>query len=420
MTRLTESRGFAPKAAAIALAIAALPLAYAETGPFYVGARQSITRDSNVYRTPTPTADWISSTGVFAGVDQQISRQRLRVNVAGDWNRYRDTEALNHTSGSGLVRLDWETIGNLSGDVQLNHSQNLYRDYLRAADATTKTVVRSTNGAFNARLGVVTTWTLEGGVFGTRTRYRGGLAQAGDLDYDGARVGLRYNPSSLLSVGIGVRRAEGEYPNAARPLDFRREDADLLLTWRPTATSTVDGWVSRSRWRFTQDQLRSDDLTTGSLRYSYRPGGRWHADLSIKRDNNAGQYGFDSMPLVGRELVLTDGQAATTRVATTVALNGGYEITAKTRLSANFQRIERKMDNRITETIAGLPNTVVRHASDRTHVAGLQATWDATRWLRVGCGVSQTRRTVSDNTANLTYPYKVNTASCTLQAALQP
>lgn len=400
---------------AAALLLAGLP-AQAQNSPFYIGARQTFTHDSNVYRTPDGTSDWISSTGIVAGLDKQISRQRVRANLGYDWNRYRDQERLNHNSGNALVRLDWETLGNLSGDLQFGHQQQLYRDYLNPTDAQNKTVVRNTDALFNARLGVVTTWTLEGGVFANRTRYRGALAGAGDMNYEGVRAGVRYNPRSQLSFGIGVRRAEGEYPNAGSASDFTREDVDLVLTWEPTGTSRLDGWIARSRWDYEQAASRNNSLTTGSLRYLYRPGGRWNLEALVKRDDNAGQYGIDRLAIVNNQIVALQGQAIDTRVVNTYALAGTYELTGKTRLNASLQRVDRRLDNSLTRT--GAPAAEVLTARDRTHSASIAATWDATRNISVSCGLSHAKRSVADGSAALTYPYSVNLANCSAQVAL--
>jgi hypothetical protein len=411
-------RRFTPRACALAGTLAAglLPSAFAETSPWYIGARETITHDSNVYRTPDAISDWIFATGVFGGVDQQISRQRLRANVAADWNRYRNEDRLNHTSGSGLVRLDWETIGNLSGDIQLSHKQSLYRDYLTETQAQNKTVVRTTDGQFNARLGVVTAWTVEAGVFGSRSRFRGGLSDSNDIDYDGYRAALRYNPRSHISVGIGGRHAKGEYPHAGGSFDFTRDDIDLLMVWTPTATSNFDGRLSRSKWDYANDNARSNSLTTGSVFYHYRPGGRLSLDASFIRDDTAGQYNSTSLAIIDNQIEVVNAQTVNTRVSNIYGLSANYALTGKTALTGSLQRIDRRLDNAIN---TGSTSTVLT-ANDRLYAISLGATWDPLRTVRVGCGYSHVKRSVSDGVQTLTYPYSVNLVNCSAQISLQP
>jgi hypothetical protein len=409
---------FTPRACALATALVAgwLPTAFAETGPWYIGARETITHDSNVYRTPDATSDMIFSTGVFGGLDQRISRQRLRANVAADWNRYRDQDRLNHSSGNGYVRLDWETVGNLSGDIQLSHKQDLYRDYLTADQAQNKTIVRSTDGEFTARLGVVTAWTVEAGVFGSRTRFRGSISDTNDIDYDGYRAAVRYNPRSHISVGIGARHAKGKYPRAGSPFDFDRDDIDLLVTWNPSPISNFDGRLSRSKWDYATDTSRSTHLTTGSLMYHYRPGGRLSLDAVASRDDTAGQYNTSSLAIIDNRIEIVSAQTVNTRVSNVYGLSGRYELTGKTALNASVQRIDRTLDDAIN---TGTTTSTVA-ASDRAYSATLGATWDPLRSVRVGCGYTHVKRSVSDGSLALTYPYSVNLVNCSAQIALQP
>ncbi|MED5619608.1 hypothetical protein [Ideonella sp. BN130291] len=403
------------RALALAAAAACLPAAHAETSPYYIGARETITRDSNVYRAPVAISDTILSTGIFGGLDQQISRQRLRANVSADWNRYRNEERLNNTSGSGLVRLDWATVEHLSGDLQVSHSQNLYRDYLQASQAEQKTVVKTTDAAFNARLGVVTAWTLEAGVFGNRTRYDNPLLIGGNLDYNGYRAGVRYGQSSILNVGLAARHADGHYPNLGDDLDFKRNDIQLLINWQPTGSSMLDGWISRSRVSYESARPRSDNVTTGSLTYRYRPGGRLTLDALFNRDTSAGQYTYQDVVLVDNApLPLGDAHAATTRISTTTGLSAGYELTGKIKLALNLRHTERQLDN----TLDGLLQDQTISASDKTNRASLTASYDATRSLSFSCGVTRVKRS-AEGSASLTYSYAVNLANCAAQFALQ-
>lgn len=420
---LSSAHRASPLAFAVSLLLAAT-LAQAETGPWYVGARETVTRDSNVFRTPDPTtSDTILSTGLFGGFDQQISRQRLRGNVEANWNRYNNVDALNHTDGKAGLRLDWETIGHLSGDAQVNYHRNLYRDFANTNEATQKVLYNTTDGAFNARLGVVTAWTLEAGAFGSRTRFDAPYSGS-DINYNGYRAGVRYGESSLLSVGLGFRRASGDYPNTNGVGDFDRDDIDLTLNWNPSGSSIFVGRLSRTKLDFPNIGERSDSLTTGALTYQWRPGGRFTLDLTAQRDSSAGRSVSDVSIPVGPVVVRAgEQQSADTRVVDTIALQAGYEVTAKIKLGLDLQRAQRDLDN--TSTVfnnGGQPTgTALLHASDRTETAGLNITYDPTRSLRFACGFTRVKRTTSGpDAAALTYPYAVNLTSCSAQFAIQP
>jgi len=401
----------------LALAAVWLSAAQAETGPYYIGAHGTVVHDSNVDRTPTAISDTIFQYGIFGGLDQTISRQRLRVDLVGDWNKYNHESRLDHNSGSGKVRLDWETIANLSGDLQLSHSQSLFRDFLTAEQATQKTLVKTTDAVFNARLGVVTAWTLEAGVYGNRTRYDTVQLQTNDIDYEGYRGGVRYSESSIFAIGLGGRHARGNYPNGTVGTDFVRDDVDLVVNWHPTGSSSFDGWISRSRLDYEGIDERNNTLTTGGLAYRLRPGGRLSLDVSYKRDSNAGEYNFQGIA-VGVPGV-SNNQSLETRIANMAAVSVGYEVTALIKLALDLRHTERQLDSALTTAPSqGPSNSDVIRETDRTNAIGLNATYDILRTVQLACGYSRIERSTTGT--RLTYPYAVNLASCSAQFAIQP
>src|SRR5438552_933532 len=96
--------------------------ARADPNPYYIGASQAFTHDSNVLRLPegSEQSDSFSTTTLLGGFDQPISRQRLYANGTLNYNRYKNRTDLNNT-GYGLnAGWDWATIGHLSGTLSAN------------------------------------------------------------------------------------------------------------------------------------------------------------------------------------------------------------------------------------------------------------------------------------------------------------
>jgi hypothetical protein len=405
------------------LALALAGAAHAETSPYYFGASQAFTRDSNVFRTPSATSDVVSSTGIFGGIDQTFSRQHLTADLAANWNRYQDIKELDHTDGHLNARLDWETVEHISGDIRFSHERSLYQDFATAAAAQGKTLLRTTDAAFNARIGLPTHFAIEGGIYGNRTNYDGALSQS-DVKYDGYRVGLRWSPTDLIWFTLGGRHAKGDYPNALTDLSFRRNDIDFTAGWRPTGLSTLDARISRSRWSYNDNAAsqRDKQFTTGMLSYRWQPDGKIRLTGLLQRDNNAGQYGFDvgtAVDIITGEVSDIRNVGSQTRIADTAALTALYQATGKISITADLRRIHRSLDNIITQTIGGVGSPVTQSASDNTTAASLGATWDVQRWLRLGCGLSHLKRTFSGD-PGLTYPYSVNLTTCNAQVTFQP
>ena len=123
-----------------------------------------------------------------------------------------------------------------------------------------------------------------------------------------------------------------------------------------------------------------------------------------------------ALTLVNDSPAVVNAQTVNTRVSNLYRLGANYELTGKTALNASLQRIDRRLDNAID---TGTTTSAVS-ATDRTHAISLGATWDPLRSVRVGCGYSRVKRTVSEGSQSLTYPYSVNLVNCSAQIALQP
>ena len=89
----------------------------ATRSPYYIGASQAFTHDSNIFRVAdecAETADAVSTTALLAGIDQPFGRQRGFGNAHVRYNKYQDQSQLDNTSYRLAAGLDWETVERLS------------------------------------------------------------------------------------------------------------------------------------------------------------------------------------------------------------------------------------------------------------------------------------------------------------------
>ena len=93
--------------------------------PWYIGVGQGFFHDTNVYHTTDGPSDTYSSTTLFGGFDQQISRQRFHGKASVALNRYFDEKRLDNTSYNFALGLDWETVASLSGSLDGGVRQHL-------------------------------------------------------------------------------------------------------------------------------------------------------------------------------------------------------------------------------------------------------------------------------------------------------
>ncbi|MGZ5268969.1 MAG: hypothetical protein ACXWCC_19465, partial [Caldimonas sp.] len=191
-----------------------------QPSPYYIGASQGFTYDSNVYRIPSGPGDTYSSTSLLAGFDQRISRQRVFGTATVGLNRYQDETRLNNTSYDLAAGLDWETLYNLSGSVNANLSQHLAAPAATVASPQASRNLaqqQGVNGVF--RWGGVSLLTLEGTVGYSTLDYSAPEYVTSESRQESGSLGLYYRQSPLLRLGVAVRLDRTRTPKAFQQTD---------------------------------------------------------------------------------------------------------------------------------------------------------------------------------------------------------
>lgn len=379
-------------------------LAAAQSSPYTFSLSQTITHDSNVLRAPAASAksDTLSTTGLSAVVSERIGRQRLRGNLGVQVVRFGDTQALNHVVPSAGLTWNWETVERLQGDIGFNHTQQLYREGTSsAAAAQGKNVERTTDAFARVRLGVVTEWTLEGGLAAARRDYTLAAYAAQALRRQSVDVGVRYQPQPDLSLRALVRQNSGKYPNYSATLgadEFDRTDLEGQVNLRLSGATVVDARLARSRETHSQAALRSSSLWSGGVGAQWQPTGKLGLTARLTRDTDAGNQEF-----------LSGAAASDSRLSTRVELGARWAATDKIGVGLGWQDTRRDLQNSISST------QLV--ADDESRTLSVNASYQLMRTLGLGCAFTDQRREVSGSTL-LSYPYTARTLSCSAQLTL--
>lgn len=402
------------------LALAAIGLtqagiAWAQSSPYYFGASQAFTRESNVFRVPigqVESDDTYSTTSLLAGVDQKIGRQRLFGDAAVRLNRYQDNDQLNHTGYSADVGLDWETVQSLSGRLGYTAKENQAR---YGADVgpvlTTKNLERTQEFVARGQYGMASILSLEAAYVHRQLDYSAPEFAFQEFSQDSGRVGLLYRPGGLLTLGVGVRHTKGEFPFAistgpgtAVSDDFTRNDIDLTAVYAATGQSTINARLSYTKEKHDAIVGRNLSESTGALSWDYKPTAKLAFTTEYIRDTGAettfSRFDQSGVNGVGNNSVLSN----------TLALRAAYEVTAKIEMLLSGRYVERELTN--NAQAPGLPAT----GKDRYGQARLGLNWMPTRSLLFGCSGGREKR--GSNTA-LSYAYAVNIVSCMGQIKLQ-
>jgi hypothetical protein len=389
-----------------------------EPNPYYVGVAQAFTHDSNVYRIPSGPSDVYSSTSLFGGFDQLISRQRVygRGNVS--LNRYSDQTQLNNTSYDLSAGADLQTIESISGNLNAGFSQSL------VAPAAFVSTPAPGNQQQVDRIGATLRWggpsllTLEGTAGYVRVDYSAPAYVTSQTRETTTSIGLFYRPGALLRVGVAARLDRIQTPQAfldpvtgtylANDADSR--NLDFLADY--AYGGSLSGNMRLSYTEHTNSQIANGDFSgfTGSLVMAWQATAKTSVQFDISRDD-----GFDTASAT-RYAVVQGGTGVfltpvpfsyyNNRLTSTVGLGATYSATSKIGLNARL----RYLRSHVVSPQA--PSGITTDYLDEFKGASIGMTYAITRAWGASCNLGYERRDVSGSTA---YDYNANTISCATQ-----
>lgn len=384
----------------------ALPVVAQEQGssPYYLGATQSFTRDSNILRREDALRDTVSTTGLRAGLDQNFGRQRALVELDVSRSRYNQYTQYNYTGYGVKGRLDWETIERISGTLSANADRSLYRS--TTYTGTERNLQTNRGVALQAVVGTVTRWSIDGALSTNRSTYS--VTTQFDLRQSGFGLGLRYRPSEALSLRTGVRRTKGSY--IGRGQDFTRDDIDFDSRIELTGASRLTTRFSATRTDYELATTRDFKGWTGSLGWNWRPTGKLQFDLTASRDNSLGS--------VNQFAQLVNDYAGDTRVTNSLGLRTAYELTSKVGLNGGLTYSRRTLDNTFLD--AGTTGFVLGSGKDNTKTVSLGVRYVPLRNVDLGCNFNWEDRNVSaSGQSRISFPYTARSFGCSGQIYLR-
>jgi hypothetical protein len=400
--------------------VASVP-ATAQTSPWYIGASQTFSHESNLYRladgATVPAgirkADLVGSTALLAGLDQPIGRQRLYGNATLRSNRYRDNANLDNEGYALRAGLDWETVGRLSGNVDLSADRGLARfDTDTDLGVQTRRNVEDNTRLFaDARLGVVTEYTALVSLEHRERRFSAAEYDRRENRQTTATAGLRWRPQGGTMLGAGLRHTDGRYPRfRALPGGgfeadrYTRDGLDLLGSYDSGGASRYDARLTFGRTDYSRDDARDFSGLTGFATWTWRSGGRLALTTRLARDIGQEAF-FTGGPLSG-------GVIDDSRTTTSLRLGADYTLSAKLALRAALTHARRDLARTLP---AGSPFDGVSGEDDTTELS-LGATWEPTRSLVFGCDLGHERRSAS---GDLSLPYTASRFGCFGQVFLR-
>ena len=413
-------------------ALAALPVCAMaqgqDTSPYYFGGSLGLTHVSNIYRTPSgtePTAgsgaansDTVTTASLLGGVDLRLGREHLRADGSVQSNRYANNTQLNNLGYNGHLSLDWSTLYNISGTVNLGGSRQLSSTV--PGYGYTPVYAKNVQTEYSAdavtRIGLVTRWTLEGDVGYDRRTFSAPQYKSLDLSQTYYSLGPVYRPSDALRIGVDLRHTRGSLPfydyernpltnqpflnpDTGEPYyipnDFTRNDVDLKVYWKATGSNEFEVRLSQGRSRHATGVGQDFSGFTGQLTWNWTPTGRLSFSTQLIRDTGL-QTSFASF------LGQSYNSYASDQLTTTLRSYVTYNYSAKLSFNGSVSYARGSLD--VTNPVSGAHDTL----DNTDYAASLGVSWQYSRGISFNCSVGRQERTGNP----LLNPYTANNFGC--------
>lgn len=406
----------------VAVALAALACAHAhadEPSPWYVGASESLTHDSNVNRLsegindPDGRGDTYSSTSLLGGFDQSYGRQHFYTKANVAYNKYQHHGSLDNTSYGLNAGWDWASIWNLSGGFYASANQSLAQlNGNSPVQTLNKNQVRSQQYGTTLNWGGASDLSLQAALTHSRVSYS--LAGNNDSSANTASLGAYYHVGPTVTTGVAYRftRTTSSLFNGQSYTSDGR-NIDLSVDWRYTVQTGVNARLSFTRQGNSGGTGQDFSGLTGSVTTTYAPTAKLNFNANYSRD--AGTNGsFFNVPITGNT-PSTQANNGTVNsyylnstVANTFSVGANYAATAKIGVNAGYSYRSANISN--------TGNVGASDYKDNLQDATLGASWAIGRLWSLGCNLSHEKRDVHSVP---TYTYSANVIGCSVQATLR-
>ena len=323
---------------------------------------------------------------------------------------------LNDNSYALTAGLDWWSVERLSGKLSVAASRNQRSFNVDSGPGVSETRKNNESVAqvdTTFRVGEVTRLTMEATLGHRRVRYSAPEYLGSQYQQNRGSLGLRFRPG-IATFGAALSLADSRYETSPVQAatgqaaeQVRRSSLDLTVNWPASGASNVYVRLSPTRATYSEFTQRDFSGLTGALRWNWVTTGKLSLDTrlghDISQDSNFETFG-------GATIV---GTGNTGRTTTELRITVGYDMTAKTALTAALGTTHRRLEQ--TANVASL-SVVTGAGSDDTNTLSIGLRWAPQRSLQLGCNVAREQRSA---TGRLSQDYRANTVNCHGQFTLQ-
>ncbi len=387
--------------------------ARADLEPFTLGAGETVSHESNLNHTDDANriSDWYSLTELRAGVNQALGRDQLVGTAAVNYTDYHRTvdKDLDSIGYRGALRLDWSTLGDLSGSLGGDTLRRRYTYQFEDVSGVgnSKDLETDNHGFAKLSLGGPSRWNIFAGFDASERRFSQDTFSVNNEQQWSQNLGTTYSTSPDLSFGITGNYVHGQYPNYRTAADFDSKSLSATTKWQASGNSVLNASLGYTTQNSDlQSTLR---FISGSLYWNWTPPSHFAVSLGVSRSTDGGAAAGNVATLNDRSL------------NTTGSLNVSYAATAKISLVANAQYIRRKYANVDVPAVLADGSvdpdpadfTVVSGSNHSTRIS-LSAHYQPTRTTDLSCGaIHEVRSSGSPLVIQIAPNYIDNTLQCT-------
>jgi len=272
----------------VAAALAASPAQALWDGKLTPFVEEKGTRDDNVFRVPSPTADTYSTTSLGFAFDAPLSRQRFQGGYTWSATRFNHFTDLDFNGHDIRAIWLWQIGNDLSG--QLGYTENFVLAPFQYTQSATPDPLKSRQGLLSGAFLITPRWRAQagGGVF--EQKNGDPQLQPNDITISSGDASLSYVTPSNSSIGLGGRVEEGRYPNRSFvPGDafddsYRQVSGGLVADWTVTGLSRVVARASRVSRRYPNTPQSNLDGYTAVAEYDWKVTGKLSLTGVVRRD----------------------------------------------------------------------------------------------------------------------------------------
>ena len=286
-------------ASSLVAAVCAAGSAHAQTSPYYFRIGQIVAYDSNLFRVDSgEESAWISTTGLRAGFDQPIGRQRVFGSAGLGYTAYRNFSDLNTPIYDVDLGLAWEAASRLSGSVvtRATQRQASFADYgSLAADNSGSNRERTQAIDLRAQYGGASIWTLEalGRLLQCQLLSQRLCRPREQLLHVGRRRALPAGGSLVLwpDRPQDRRRVSQLRDRSERQHGRRTTTAPISICWRSISQPAPAASLARLSYsdeNHDQDPSRDFNGWTGEVRWDYQATGKLLLGTNFTRVTGSG------------------------------------------------------------------------------------------------------------------------------------